>query len=95
MQPNAILTVAFLRDEYSFPVVWNEYSVYSSEDSGDDVCERIFFSDEFEKEWDECRPNLDVTLMNCPEVTSRVYFDQEGGLYSNISLNHFLHLQKQ
>jgi len=96
MQPNAILVVSFLKDEYSFPVVWNEHGVYSSENEVEDITERIFLSDEFETEWNDGRPKLEVMLMGCPEVSSNAYYSEDSGeIYSNISLNHFLQFQKQ
>jgi len=84
---NAVLTVQFSNNSFTFPVTWENRSFLE----GEDIAERLFFSDEFANSEFEDYPDMDVSLVSNPTIKSRVLFEEEvGEIFSARSLDKLL-----
>jgi hypothetical protein len=84
---NAVLTVKFTNNTYTFPVTWKQKCFAE----GEDIAERLFFSDEFAESEYEDYADMNVSLVSNPAIKSRVVFEAEvGEIFSTRSLDKLL-----
>jgi hypothetical protein len=84
---NAVLDVKFENNTYQFEVTWEDECFTE----GEDIAERLFFSDEFSDAWGDGHPNMTVYLKDDFDIKSRVNFEQEAGMiYSTRKLSKLL-----
>ena len=84
---NAVLTVKFTNNTYTFPVTWKQKCFAEC----DDISEKIFFSDDFEDLFIDDYLDMNVSLVSDPAIKSRVIFEPEvGEIFSTQSLDKLL-----
>ena len=81
---NAVLTIRFPDSKHTFPVTWSGQYIQE----GEDIAGKIFYSGDFEQQLDLGLPDMDVSLIDNPEIKSRVVFQDEAcDLVSSRSLD--------
>jgi hypothetical protein len=84
---NATLIVGFETKNYEFDVTWDDEFFPGSEE----LAERIFFSDEFIKDFKDGSPDMTVYLKSDAAIKSRVNFEAEaGGIFPTRKLSNLL-----